>query len=150
MFDPEPLDTVTLTALKFGLSQYVSEYLIQNVDVSFIQGFENDLGVQLTAYVYADQLSSEKVTTSPRLEVETWTSAWQLWKHNHKDSKLFGWVARRWAPLKGGKEIHTSTVTLNLERYHLYPDARVSYKQAGRSYRYLKESEPVWSKWGLL
>lgn len=92
-----------------------------------IQGYQDDVirgfVYEFRAQVWTHKLPPVNKTEKVSLTIPTWNSAWQLWKANHADSKLFGWIARRWPPQKRGSETHTGTVSFDIDRKVIFPES---------------------------
>jgi hypothetical protein len=130
----------------FALRQFIADEVAfrGNLDIEFIR---NDLAygfvMQLRAQLYTHKLPAETRTETSTLVLPTWNSAWQLWKANHANSKLFGWIARRWPAKKRGSETHMATVTFDLDRRVLFPECNYP-ERLGTPYMRVDTTTPKW------
>lgn len=120
---------VLLAFKQFAAQVAVDERLAMDLDVRVQREVVfGQLLFQLRAKVLSDDLPPERLTARQRVMYEVPTSTWQMWKKRHAHH----WYARRlvarwpvrYAPDPDG--CGTEVVcTFDLERYRLYPRARV-------------------------
>lgn len=94
--------------------------------------------------IWSDHLPDETKTAETSIDIPTWNSAWQLWKANHAESKLFGWIARRWPPEKRGTEVHKASVSFELSKRVLFPEFKPYPSSLGSKYYNVAMTEPEW------
>lgn len=140
MFEPvEPVtDEVVLAFKRYAQQFTVAEGLFFDVDVAIQRGIFGDFAVQFRAKILADDLPPESFTARKHVTYEVPASTWQMWKKRH----ACRWYARRlvarWPvryepdPDRRGTD---AVCTFNLERWHSYPQARVSGGQFGNPVR---------------
>lgn len=138
------LETLTLERSKFQLEQAISNELLLDVETNFWQDqMLNSVIYAFRTEIWSHKLPLEIKTESTQIQVQTWNSAWQLWKANHAGSKLLGWIVRRWPAQKRGMETHKATVTFEQDRRVLFPEANYP-ASAGTPYYRVVTTPPVW------
>lgn len=141
------LERLRLERTKYALRNYLQEELFLDVEIdTYVDQMLRNVVYEFRTAIWSDKLPEETKTAEANLSVATWTSAWQLWKANHADSKLFGWIAKRWPPEKRGTETHTASVSFNLSKSVLFPDFKPYPSNLGSPYLTVAMTEPVW-KW---
>ncbi len=150
MINPqESIQTRQLEALKIGMYQYLDPFVVDRMDIEQVSDELIHLGASVAFRfkkdLWADKLADERQTVTQKLEVitdyTTWESAWQLWKHNHRGSKLFGWIARKWPPVNGMKtriENREITAEFDIKKYLTFPEFQPPPQQFGNYYRYVQ------------
>ncbi len=156
-FDPESYtQTQQLEALKFGMRQVLDTDFVNDVEIvaqDLFYSMGRDIAYEFRKKVWADKLANETVKATQELLVGIWVplwdSAWQLWKHNHKDSKLFGWIHKWWPADRGtylASEKQQVTVEVNIKKYLTFPEFQAPPSQFGNYYRYV-QTTPVRMWW---
>lgn len=97
--------------------------------------------------IWSHRLPSETKTETASLRVETWESAWQLWKFNRhmKHNRLFGWIHRKWPAKKTAVTNYQAQCTFDLDKRVLFPEANYP-ASAGSPYYRVAITPSVW-KW---
>ncbi|MFF9310132.1 hypothetical protein ACF1BS_04395 [Streptomyces sp. NPDC014748] len=120
---------VLLAFKQFAAQVAVDECLAMDLDVRVQREVVfGQLLFQLRAKVLSDDLPPERLTARQRVTYEVPISTWQMWKKRHAHC----WYARRlvarwpvrYAPDPDGRGTD-AVCTFDLERYRLYPRARV-------------------------
>lgn len=126
MPDDISVQQYTLEWLKIGMRAEIPQSVLDTVELSV---WRNDLidnmVFALRAKVLADELPPEQITQ--RYDV-TWTvpaSPWQHFKQNHDRSWWLRWLVAR-HPVRLDDHRKTVEFTVDLHRYHTYPEARVT------------------------
>lgn len=127
-------DTVALTWKRYAQQFTVSEDLLLDIDVAVQRDLFGSVAYQFRTKILADDLPPEQFTARTRVTYEVPTSTWQMWKKRHARR----WYARRlvarwpvrYQPDPDGRGIDAEC-TFNLERYRLYPRARVQLPRDG-------------------
>ena len=105
-----------------------------------------DMAIRAEFEVLQDKLPPVSVTDEKSVEVETWTSAWQLFKYNHWNSRWFSWTLRPFCePAKSEVVTKHAHLKVDLQRWITYPEAqyippRDGYDNKVRGYALTKES----------
>lgn len=151
---PDPyIQHNTLETIRMGMRTHLDDMFLSTVTIEqaerALHALGQDVGFAFKKDIWADKIADDTITETQevktQLQVPTWNSAWQLWKANHAESKLFGWIARRWPPEKRGMETHTQTKTAALKfrvcKYHTFPDFNPETypRQFGGYYRYIQQ-----------
>lgn len=91
---------------------------------------------QLTALLLAEKLPPERVEGRKTITVDVPTSWWQHFKFQYEQTWWLGWFVRRhparWLPIP-----FRFGVSVSLERYRIYPEAKIAYcDELGRPRRH--------------
>lgn len=139
------LEQGQLERLRFAAQAHIPDHIIDEVSVEALNAFMGDMAIRLRASVWADKLEdsthTEVATANFKVDTEQWKSVWQLWKHNRRDSKVFGWIARRWAPETVTETVSvskTAQLKFRVCKYHTFPDFNPPGR-FGNYYRYVKQ-----------
>ncbi|MFB7596923.1 hypothetical protein [Streptomyces sp. NPDC056160] len=130
MRDLPPFDDarVTLAFKQFAAQTAVAEDIAMDVGVHVQREVFGQLLYQLRAKVLADDLPPEQLTARQRVTYEVPASTWQMWKKRHSDRWYARHLVARWPiryePDPDGRGTD-AVCTFDLERYRLYPRARV-------------------------
>jgi hypothetical protein len=142
--DYQPVETLMLQQTKFALRQAIEDELGINAD---IQAYQDEWAyrtiVELRTQNWSHRLPPETKTETTTLAVKEWESAWQLWKHNHSNSRWFGWINRRWPAKKTGETNYQATVSFDMDKRVLFPDCKYPTNLGSPYYR-VALSNPVW------
>lgn len=141
---PDP-QRIQLEQTKFALRQFVAEEVgLNNLELNeYFDEFAHGVVYEFKTHIWSHKLPPETKTVETTVPVATWTSAWQLWKHNHAGSKYLGWIAKRWPPVKGGSEALTASVSIDLTKRVLFPE--YNYPAGlGTPYHHVVVSQPEW------
>lgn len=120
------ISTFRFTGETFSANQYIDPFLryTGESEVRIVEDvIQGGFIAQFRAQVWTHKLPPVVQIESTTLTIPTWNSAWQLWKANHADNKLFGWIARRWPPEKRGCEDHKAELTFGWDRKLVFPEA---------------------------
>jgi hypothetical protein len=132
--EPLTIETFTLEWLKLAAQRRVSAEFAESVTPAVYRDtLWGDLVHQLTARVLADQLPPETVTDEHTFVFPVPGSPWQQFKATHADSWWLRWLTKMRPPTYV-KHYRNGSLTVDLRRYHIYPQARVS-PQLGQPYR---------------
>ncbi|MFI5973565.1 hypothetical protein [Streptomyces sp. NPDC051452] len=122
-------ERVTLAFKQYAMQFAVAEELLLDLDVSVQREvlFRQFL-FQLRTRILADDLPPQRLTQRTRVPYEVPASTWQMWKARHARR----WYARRlvarwpvrYEPDPDGRGTE-AVCTFDLERYRIYPRARV-------------------------
>jgi len=140
--------THTLEAIRVGMQQYLPEEVVRGIEVEQVTDslyhFGAGVAFQFHKDLWADKLADETVKVKAvhmyDRTIPVWTSAWQLWKHNHRDSKLFGWVSRKWPPVQEEQRFVdrlTPEVEVHVKKYLTFPEFQPPAGNMGPYYRYI-------------
>ncbi|WDO09924.1 hypothetical protein ME763_32045 [Streptomyces murinus] len=125
MFDEE---RVTLAFKQFAAQRLVGEEILMDLDVRVQREVFGQLLFQLRAKVLSDDLPPEHFTARQRVAYEVPASTWQMWKKRHAHRWYARHLVARWPvryePDPDGRGTD-AVCTFDLERYRLYPRARV-------------------------
>lgn len=83
---------------------------------------------ELTAYVLADRLPDEQASEQTRVIVRYPGTSWQMFKHEHERSWWLAWFVRR-RPVRMAVVVRTVTMTVDMRRWRVFPEARVPWPQ---------------------
>lgn len=84
-----------------------------------------DMAIRAEFEVLQDKLPPVSIEDEKSVEVETWTSAWQLFKHNHWDSKWFSWTVQPFCdPPQSETVTKHAHLKVDLQRWITYPEAQ--------------------------
>jgi hypothetical protein len=119
---------IALTFKSLAQQVMVDEGLLLDTDVSVQREVFGAVALQFRARILADDLPPEHFTARTRVTYEVPASSWQMWKKRHARR----WYARRlvarwlvrYEPDPDGRGTD-AVCTFDLERYRLYPRARV-------------------------
>lgn len=115
---PVTMEQVAVERLRIGLDTYVSRNAVVHFEEDvLLNGFK----AGLRSEVLAQELDSRQ--TSRTVAFEMPTSSWQMFKREHEGSWWLGWLVRR-RPAR--TKTHTTTVTLEVDAFAIYPDARIA------------------------
>lgn len=141
---PDPitpvLKEILLHQVRVNSRVPVDAFLWQNMQVEIQQDMMSSLMDQIvfnfTGYVLAEKLPPKEVSKSFEFSTDVFESAWQLWKYNRRDSKLFGWIHRKW-PAQTTKRTFKEKATVVLEGQYVYPEARgIAFERLGQPIRW--------------
>ena len=129
MPDLSSLDSVALTWKRYTQQFMLDEDLFLDLDVSVQREFlSQHMLVQFRTRILAEDLPPEEFVARQRVTYEVPASTWQMWKKRHARR----WYARRlvarwpvrYEPDPDGRGTD-AVCAFNLERYRIYPRARV-------------------------
>lgn len=119
---------IALTFKRYAQQFAVDEELFLDLDTSVQRDFFGQCLYRLRAKILSDDLPPEQFTARHYVTYEVPASTWQMWKKRH----ACRWYARklvaRWPvryepdPEQRGRD---AVCTFDLERYRIYPHARV-------------------------
>lgn len=125
------LESVTLHWVKAAIAERVSPEFAADAQIDIERGPWGELVYRVAAYVLTDKLPPDVVTEQGTLRIEVPASPWQQFKATHADRWwMRHLVARR--PVRMVEHVRTGELVVNLERFHAYPQARMT-RQLGRA-----------------
>lgn len=121
-------ETVALTWKRYVQQFMVDEGLLLDVDVAMQRELFGSVAYQFRTRILAEDLPPEEFVARQRVTYEVPASTWQMWKKRHARR----WYARRlvarwpvrYEPDPDGRGTD-AVCAFNLERYRIYPRARV-------------------------
>lgn len=129
------VDNNTLDWLKVGATKRVSPEFAQTLNAQIMPNPVWDgLLYTLTAKVLAEQLPPSQVTETKRFDFDVPASPWQAYKNTHADRWWMRRLVRR-RPVRMITYTRDVTLTVDLDRYCLYPQAKVLPDTYGRPVR---------------
>lgn len=125
------VDLVALEWVKAAIAVRVSPEFAADARVDIEHGPWGELVHRVASHVLADKLPPDVVTERGTFRFEIPASPWQQFKATHSDRWwMRRLVARR--PVRMVEHVRTGELIVNLERFHAYPQARMT-RQLGRS-----------------
>lgn len=139
---------LTLERQRFAYKQFMSDELGLD-DVSLDAAFDHMLHGMVYAFqaeLWCHKLPGETKTETTNLRVETWDSAWQLWKFNRykNHNRYLGWIHTKWPAKKTAVTNYQAQCTFDLDKRVLFPEYNYP-KPMGSPYMRVALSQPVWS-----
>lgn len=130
ILDQQPLSSaikeIVLDRTRVNMRLPVDAYIWSSMSVTEQQDTLFSMADQVIfsfeSYVLTENLPPQEVSKEVRFDVDIFESAWQLWKYNRRNSKIFGWVTRKW-PVKYGTHRHIEKASVVLEGKYVYPEA---------------------------
>lgn len=120
-------DLLTLNKIKFTGQAMVSENVIRELPYEVVVEQDRILSamvLKMKMSIFGKQLPDEQFTQTERIQVPA--TSWQYWKWEHKDSRWWGWVAKRW-PVR--KKSWFVTVRLDISRALTFPELTTQFPQ---------------------
>lgn len=93
--------------------------------IGILDDLFRSLVYRLKGYVLAERLPPETVSDSRDVTFDVPASWWQHWKQSHAAAWYARWLVKR-RPVKHHRVVKRVALTVDLERYRTYPEARVS------------------------
>lgn len=116
------IDTITLNLRKLAIQHRISGQLLDDLRLDARQDALNYTAEQmvlaLATRVQTHNLPPDQITETRSHTTTQPATWWQHWKQDHAPQ----WWLRRW-PVRETATEHTLVVTVNLRRFHVYPDA---------------------------
>jgi hypothetical protein len=137
----------------FGLQMMIDMDLMLEPEFSLSQhGYDfmrDQVRLAMRTKILTDNLPPEKITKSTTVRVEEPASTWQMWKRNNQGKWYTKWWLAKWLekwPVIMNGHDKTVTMTVNLERFRAYPEAKYRASQMGLGRVRLMHtlSEPWW------
>lgn len=102
---------------------------------------------ELATYVRSHSLPPEIVEETDFLSCDHPATWWQQWKHDVAAQHwALRWIAR-WRPVRLTRTVHKLTITLDLRRFRLYPDAPDISSVAGYESYFMGHTRLASAKW---
>lgn len=142
MFEEIPLKLRKVSAVlpvtgQMAASMHLS--VASNLE-SFVR---NELLYRLQAQVWTHNLPPEHFETERTFTIEAPVSWWQHFKEQYAGTWWCGWLARRRPPVMGTARRTVVTLSVDLSRFRVYPDAPAMPAQYGRAVAHHEISERV-------
>lgn len=121
-------EEIVLVFKKFAQQSLIDEGITSDVDLQVVKEIFGGQALRMVAQIMCEDLPPEKVTRSKWVEFPPVPlSAWHMWKEQNRFKWYARWIVKRW-PVKyqerQGVEI---TLSLNLERFRAYPQAKIQF-----------------------
>ncbi|SHI66585.1 hypothetical protein [Streptomyces sp. 3214.6] len=132
-------DRLVLTFKQYAQQFLASEELFLDLDVRVQRELFGQYLFQLRTKILADDLPPVQLTRRTRVPYEVPASTWQTWKKRHARRWYARRLVARW-PVRYEQDPDgrgaDAVCTFDLERYRIYPQARVElpYDQFGPAY----------------
>lgn len=121
-------DTIALAFKRYAQQFAVDEGLLLDTDVSVQHEIFGQLAIRFQAKILTDDLPPEQFTARHQVTYEVPTSTWQMWKKRHAHRWYARRLVARWPlryELDPDRRGADAVCTFSLERYRVYPRARV-------------------------
>lgn len=120
------VDQVTLTWIKSQIANVVTPEFAEGVTANvFRDQVWGGMTHQLVASVLAEKLPPERVAEQKTFTFSVPASPWQQFKSSHAESWWLRWLVRR-RPAAMVTHGFVGELTVDLDRYWAYPEARVA------------------------
>lgn len=80
--------------------------------------------IEFEAHVLSHRIAEATQSTTVTMGLDFPTSPWQFFKQRHADSWWLGWLVRH-RPVRTHRTTKSKKVTLTVDRFHEFPEARV-------------------------
>lgn len=80
--------------------------------------------LQFEAHVLSHRIAEATQSTTVTMGLDFPASPWQFFKQRHADSWWLGWLVRR-RPVRTQRQTKSKRVTLTIDRFHEFPEAKV-------------------------
>lgn len=151
-FDDEiEIGHVYLDSQKFTVSRAITgEFMSSQARWQVDQGMSflrDEMVLQLNTRVRVHNLPPEQVAETVRLDCTSPATWWQQWKQDVAAKRgWLSWIVSRW-PVKTRTQRHTATVTLDLRRFRVYPDAPNIGHLPGFALNYMNHTWSATERW---
>lgn len=143
------IGTAYLDSMKIAFQQQITgEFMREHFRLNVEDDpFTGGIIRRFTTYVRTHNLPSEHVEEVVQLGSHVPTSWWQHWKQDVAAKRsMLRWIVRRW-PVKTRTQCHIATVTLDLRRFRVYPDAPNIGDLHGFALNYMNHTKDTSVKW---
>lgn len=125
----DPDNLLTLERLKFAGAMAMPREVVEQLPADFELVRDGDIFMReamlkMRMSIFGKRLPDEEFTQTERLYVPATT--WQYWKWEHRASRWWGWVARRW-PVR--KKSWSITLKVDISRALVFPELTKQFPQ---------------------
>jgi hypothetical protein len=131
--NPVRFEQTVLELREFAISFGISGEMLEHLKLRRLadEPWYGQQLYELATKVWTDSLPPEQVTTTRTHTMEIPATWWQHAKQQHANTWWMGWLARRRPPRLRPVTVE-ATLTVDLRRFRVYPDAPPLHAEFGR------------------